>query len=358
MNQKKINDLSERIFNETVSAMSCLTLYLGHRLNLFQSIFEAGPITSIELSKNTGYSERYLREWLECMAVLDYIEYDPTNSRFSISPEHAEVLCNRDSSAYTIPFVHAIPSLSSVVSEKLVHAFRTGQGVSYEDYGADLIEAQGEGNRPMFIHNTANWISSMPDIEAKLKSKEGEGARIADIGCGDGWASIALAKSFPLIKIDAIDPDIASIENARKNVNDHNLSDRISLYSQPIEELTSLNKGRYDLVIAFECIHDMPYPVKALRKMRDMLSPNGCVLVADVKVGEKLEEKNDFVGKFYYNFSVLLCLPQSLVYPNSKGTGAAMAPSTFYGYAKEAGFSKIEILSVDHFLWNFYRLTP
>jgi hypothetical protein len=55
--------------------MSCLTLYLGHRLNLFQSIFESGPVTSIELSKETGYSERYLREWLECMTVLDYIEF-------------------------------------------------------------------------------------------------------------------------------------------------------------------------------------------------------------------------------------------------------------------------------------------
>jgi hypothetical protein len=75
MNQKKIDGLSERILNEIISAMSCLTLYLGHRLNLFQSIFESGPVTSIELSKETGYSERYLREWLECMTVLDYIEF-------------------------------------------------------------------------------------------------------------------------------------------------------------------------------------------------------------------------------------------------------------------------------------------
>jgi hypothetical protein len=69
------------------------------------------------------------------------------------------------------------------------------------------------------------------------------------------------------------------------------------------------------------------------------------------------KEKNDFAGRLYYNFSVLLCLPQSMEYPNSAATGAAMTPSTFRKYAKEAGFSKLDILPVEHFMWQFYRLT-
>jgi C-5 cytosine-specific DNA methylase/winged helix-turn-helix protein len=78
MNQQKIEQLTERILNETLSAMSCLNLYLGHRLNLFQSIVESGHISSAELSNKTKYSERYLREWLECITVLGYIaEYGP-----------------------------------------------------------------------------------------------------------------------------------------------------------------------------------------------------------------------------------------------------------------------------------------
>ena len=89
-----------------------------------------------------------------------------------------------------------------------------------------------------------------------------------------------------------------------------------------------------------------------------MASPNGSVLIADVKMGETLKEKKDFAGRFYYNFSVLLCLPQSLIYPNSKETGAAMTPSTFERYVKEAGYSKVEILPIEHIMWRFYRLTP
>jgi hypothetical protein len=109
--------------------------------------------------------------------------------------------------------------------------------------------------------------------------------------------------------------------------------------------------------MAFESIHDIPYPVEALRTMRKMASPNGTVLIADVKMGETLEEKKDFADRIYYNYSVLLCRPQSLIYPNSKGTGAAMTP-TFERYVIEAGYSKTEILPIKHIFWRFYRLTP
>ena len=351
MNQQKVDQLAERIINETNSAISCLTLYLGHKLDLFNSLKEEGPVTSCELATKTNYSERYLREWLECMTVNGYIQYDPSTNKFSISEEHAIVFCDRDNSAYAIPFVYWIPSLS-LVMDKLLEVFKTGKGISYSSYGIDLLFAQGEGNRPMFVNDIAKWISSMPDIENKLKS---EGGRVLEVGCGDGWASISLAKNFPLIKIDAIDADSSTIDNASKNVKDEGLEERISLYSTPIENMAA--KEKYDLVMTFESIHDMAYPIEALRKMKEIVSRDGAVLVGDVKMEDKLPDKNDFAGRLYYNFSVLLCLPQSMAYANSEATGAAMTPSTFKRYANEAGFSKIDTLSIEHFIWKFYRLS-
>jgi hypothetical protein len=102
----------------------------------------------------------------------------------------------------------------------------------------------------------------------------------------------------------------------------------------------------------------MPYPIEALRKIKDMVSTNGVILVGDVKMKDKLQDKNDFAGRLYYNFSVLLCLPQSMAYTNSEATGAAMTPSTFKRYANEAGFSKIDTLPIEHFIWKFYQLSP
>jgi 2-polyprenyl-3-methyl-5-hydroxy-6-metoxy-1,4-benzoquinol methylase len=351
MNQNIVDQLAERVINETNSAISCLTLYLGHKLDLFNSLRKEGPITTEELSKKTKYSERYLREWLECMTVNGYIDYDPITKRFSISGEHVRVLCDRDSIAYTIPFVYWVPTLS-LAMDKLLEAFRTGEGVPYSTYGREVLFAQGEGNRPMFINDIARWISSMPDIESKLRS---QGGHIIDVGCGDGWASISLAESFPLIKIDAIDVDLSSINNASKNIEKAGLSDRISVHNVPIEKATL--KEKYDLVMTFESVHDMAYPIEALRRMKDLVSANGAVLVSDVKMKDKLEEKNDFAGRLYYNFSVLLCLPQSMEYPNSASTGAAMTPSSFRKYANAAGFSKVDILPIEHIMWQFYRLT-
>jgi 2-polyprenyl-3-methyl-5-hydroxy-6-metoxy-1,4-benzoquinol methylase len=351
MNQNIVDKLAERIINETNSSISCLTLYLGHKLDLFNSLKREGPVISEELSKKTKYSERYLREWLECMTANGYIDYDPTTKKFSISEEHARVLCDRDSIAYTIPFVYWTPVLS-LAMDKLLEAFKTGEGVPYSAYGKEVLYAQGEGNRPMFVNDITRWISSMPDIENRLKSK---GGRILDVGCGDGWASISLAKSFPLVKIDAIDVDLSSINNASKNIKEAGLSDRISTHASSVEKAQLREK--YDLVMTFESIHDMAYPIDALRKLKEMVAENGAVLVGDVKMKEKVEEKSDFAGRLYYNFSVLMCLPQSMEYPNSKATGAAMTPSTFRNYAKEAGFSKIDTLPIEHFMWQFYRLT-
>ena len=214
MNQQKIEHLSERILNDTNSAMNCLSLYIGHKLDLFNFLRETGPITASELSVKTNYSKRYLQEWLDCMFVNGYIEYEPSTNKFSISKEHSVVFCDRDNIAYTIPFVYWIPSLSLVL-DKLLDAFRSGNGIPYSYYGKDLLFAQGEGNRPMFVNDIAKWISFIPDIENRLKSK---GGNVLEIGCGDGWASISLAKNFPLVKIDAIDADSSSITNALENI--------------------------------------------------------------------------------------------------------------------------------------------
>ena len=98
---------------------------------------------------------------------------------------------------------------------------------------------------------------------------------------------------------------------------------------------------KYDLVTAFECIHDMPYPVKALREMHEMVAPDGVLLVADELVGETLEENNgSFLGQLFYNFSVLHCLPQAMVYPDSAATGAVMPASKLEMLCQESRIFK------------------
>jgi ubiquinone/menaquinone biosynthesis C-methylase UbiE len=352
MDMQKIEALTDRILNDINAAMSCLNLYIGHRLDLFRTLVEYSPVSSTELAVKTGYNERYVREWLECMAVNGYIEHDDEANRFSISPEYGTVLSDQDNSSYMASFLCWIPSLAGVI-EPLMEAFRSGGGVPYEDYGADTLEAVGMGNRPMFVNDYVDiWIPALPEIKTILE----DGGRVAEIGCGVGWSSISLAKGFPNVKIDAFDMDRASIEQARANAEKAGVSDSITFHLAAAESIE--HDTPYDLVTAFECIHDMAYPVKALNKMKNMLAPNGIVLISDEAAGENLKENSNFLGRFLYNFSVLHCLPQAMVFPDSAGTGTAMSVSTLRKYAIAAGFTKIDILPIDNPFWRFYRLDP
>jgi 2-polyprenyl-3-methyl-5-hydroxy-6-metoxy-1,4-benzoquinol methylase len=351
MDQNKIDSFQERLFTELNAGMSCLNLQLGYRLGLIQALAEADPVTPTELAQQMGYAERYVREWLECLAAGEYLDYDSTTGRFSLPPEHATVLVNPDSPSSAIGVVGWIPSFANILPQ-LIEAFRTGGGVPYEAYGLDMVTAQGLFTRPMFMNDYVSaWIPAMPDIESKLKA----GGRVADVGCGIGWSVIALAQGFANTQIDAIDPDELSIQEAQRNVEKAGVSDRITFHLSTVEEAPI--QGPYDLIATFETLHDMPYPVQALSRMRELLAPDGVVLIADEAVGETLEENTNFMGHFFYNFSVLHCLPQAMVFPNGAGTGTVIKSSTVSKYADEAGFKSVVILPIENPQFRFYRLT-
>ncbi len=351
VDQTKMESFQERLFTELNAGMSCLSLQLGHSLGLIQALVEIGDATSTELAQQTSCNERYVREWLECMAVGGYLEHDAAAGSFSISPEHAAVLTDPDSDWSAIGILGWIPSFATILP-RLTEAFRTGAGVPYGDYGLDMVTAQAMGTRPMFMNDyVSTWIPTMPDIERKLQA----GGRVAEVGCGVGWSSIALAKGFSNAQVHAIDPDDLSIEAARRNAQDAGVADRITIHLNTVEEAPI--EGPFALLTAFECVHDMPYPVEALQRMRELLTPGGAVLIADEAVGDTLEENTNFMGHLFYNFSVLHCLPQAMGFPDSAATGTVIRPSVLGQYADQAGFTGMEVLPIENPQFRFYRLT-
>jgi Methyltransferase small domain len=96
----------------------------------------------------------------------------------------------------------------------LLDAYRTGGGVPYEAY--DLHEAIGAINRPQFVNLAGDWLASIPEVDARLRAQPP--ARVADLACGTAWSSIAIARAYPGVTVDAIDVDDASIKTAHANV--------------------------------------------------------------------------------------------------------------------------------------------
>jgi hypothetical protein len=111
-------------------------------------------------------------------------------------------------------------------------------------------------------------------------------------------------------------------------------------------------------VTVFEALHDMSQPVAVLGAARRLLAPGGTLIVMDERVAEQFTAPGDDVERFMYGFSVLVCLPNSLAETPSVGTGTAMRPDTLRGYARDAGFSGVTVLAIEHPSFRFYRLDP
>lgn len=352
MDNARAEALYERIFTEMTCGLGLLAAYLGYRLGLFKELAQSGPVTSTELAQRTSLSERYVREWLLAVATSEYVDVDKDGVKFTLPEEHAAVLADEGSPFFAGAFPGVLQG-SAIVIDPLIEAFKSGGGVPYEDYGKHLREGVALSNRPMYEHEYAQkWIPAMPDVETKLRN----GGRVADIGSGVGWSSIFVAEHFESIRVDGIDADIASVEEARQLAKARGLSERVKFHATTIEDFEI--DEPYDLVTAFDCLHDMPYPVQMLSQMRKLASSNGVVFIADEAGGNSFSENQNLTGRFLYNVSVLHCLPQAMVYPNAAGTGTAISESTVRKYAEEAGYSDVAVLNIENPFFRFYRLTP
>ena len=349
--------LLERIFNSTLAAFDIFAISLGDRLGYYRTLVANGPQTAAELAAATGTNERYTREWLEQQAVtgiLDVaLESAHSNRRtYRLRPEYADVLIDPVSLSAGAPMARIFTGAVAPF-DQLVEAYRTGAGVPYESYGIDLLEGQAGMNRPQFEHGlAAEWIPTMPDIEARLR--DGRPARIADIGMGAGWSSIAFAKAYPNAIVDGFDLDEASVAWANQNARDEGVADRVTFHVRDAGDPALA--GQYDLATAFECIHDMWNPVATLNAMLRLVGPRGTALVMDERVDDEFSAPGDEIHRLMYGFSFLHCLPVGMMEQPSVATGTVMRPSTFISYATQAGFKSVDILPVENDFFRFYRL--
>lgn len=353
---ERADALAERLLGSLLGTMEVFTIYLGDRLGLYAALAE-GPATPGDLAARAGIAERYAREWLEQQAVTGLLEVDDaaasaSDRRYVLPAEHAEVLLDRDALTYLTPISRVLVAAAQQMPA-LMTAYRDGGGVNWRDFGPDMSEGQEYGNRPAFMAMMDSWIpQGLPDVHERLSS----GGRVADVGCGGGWSSIAIARAYEGVTVDGYDLDEPALERARQNVAAHGLADRVRFHAVDPAEMGH-GEG-YDFVCAFECIHDMPQPVPVLRAMRAMTSDGGGVMVMDENVGHEFSAPGDELERLMYGYSTLVCLPDGMSHPDSVGTGTVMRPAVFEGYAREAGFERVEILPIGADLWRFYRLHP
>jgi len=341
LDQDRVDEFAGRILNDGSRMMLAPLAYIGDRLNLFESLYEEGPLTPEAFGEVTSCDARYLEEWLSAMASAQWIEYDPERGTFDLPPEHALFLVDEDSVHYLAGFLEQAHAMAEMADD-LMNCFRSGGGLTMEQHHPDMPRLIDRAGAPAFKNFLPDvWIGELlPEVDRRLR----EGGRVADVGCGSGRALTEMARGYPNSRFEGFEPNEASAERARRRVRKEGLEDRITIHASPA---SAMSPDNYDLVTTFDVIHDLPEPQAVIDAIRAALRPGGTYLMQEINASEKLEDMRGPLGTMLYSISTMYCLTVSLAHDGA-GIGTCMGESLPRDMCGEAGFASFERLPFEH----------
>ncbi|MGH3823166.1 MAG: class I SAM-dependent methyltransferase [Pseudonocardiaceae bacterium] len=338
MDQRRVEEFLGTVVSEMATVEAAATAYLGDQLGLYRAMSGAGPLTSQALAEHTGTQERLVREWCHAQVAGGYLDYCPSSAdsnseTFELPPEHAAVLADPDSPVYLAGILE-IAAAMWASTDRVAAAFRDGGGVGWHEHDPRLFHGVARLFGPIYRHQLiSEWIPALDGVEDQLRA----GARVADVGCGHGVSTIALAQAFPAAFCTGFDYHEPSIDAARKAAAEAGVGDRARF---EVAAATALPADGYDLICFFDCLHDMGDPVGAARCARSALTDNGTVLLVEPKAGDDLTENINPVSRLYYAGSVFLCTPSSLAQEGARSLGAQAGQARLAEVFREAGFTR------------------
>jgi SAM-dependent methyltransferase len=328
----KLEALSDRIVSDAAAAAHAATVVLGDRLGLYRALADSGPQTAEDLAERTGCQSRLVEEWLAAQAVSGYCERDARTGTYRLTPEQAACLAGEGLPSFLVPFFQFASSLHKD-EERVSRAFSGEEPFGWHDHHGDLLRGMGRSASSDYADLVSGWIPALDGVEAKLVA----GARVADVGCGYGAPTVMLAEAFPASTFCGFDYHEDSIVEARKAAAEAGVSDRVTFEVAWGDEIPG--EG-YDLVCAFDAIHDMGDPVAVGRRIREVLAPDGTWLIAELAAGDRVEDNVGPVGRFCYSASTFVCVPNALSQGATDALGAQAGETRLREVATRAGFTR------------------
>ena len=337
--RKNAAALTRQVGVDFGAALAVALAYVGDRLGIFKAMADGAPRTSPQLAASTGLNERYLREWAATMAAAGYLDYHARDETFRLNPAQALVLAHEDNTFFMGGgFQYAVACFRQL--PKLVDSFQHGGGVPFSDFGGDIVEAIERMFRAGYETWVApEWIPAVPDIHQRLR----DGGEAAEVGCGAGQCLIPVATAYPNSRFFGYDVDQLSIGRAREKAVRAGIANRVACERIAAEDLPFAD--RFDLVMAFNCIHDMAQPRSALAAIRRIVKPTGAFLWSEAQAGDRLEENLTPQGRTMYAASTMHCMTVSLA-QGGEGLGVVIGEAKARRLAHEAGFTRFERLAV------------
>jgi 2-polyprenyl-3-methyl-5-hydroxy-6-metoxy-1,4-benzoquinol methylase len=327
---------------------ACLGLMtgLGHESGLFDVMAGLEPGTSGQIARAAGLNERYVREWLGAMVTAGVVDYQPERGVYWLPPEHAASL-TRAAGPDNLARIAQDLSMLAEVEQQVLEAFRTGDGVPYSAYPRfQAIQAEESGE----VFDLALVDGVMPLVPG-LVDRLREGIDVLDVGTGQGHAVNVLAKAFPASRFQGLDASEDGIAAARAEAAARGLRNT-GFQLGDGAELT----GSYDLITAFDVIHDLARPTSTLAAVCAALRDGGVFLMGDIAASSRLEENIGHpLCPALYTFSVFYCMSVSLG-EGGEGLGTVWGEQTARRMLAEAGFGSIETRRVEGDILNVYYI--
>jgi 2-polyprenyl-3-methyl-5-hydroxy-6-metoxy-1,4-benzoquinol methylase len=335
LDRSQMEQFGARLVGLLNEASLALMMSVGHRTGLFDVMATLPPSTSDDIARAAGLSERYVREWLGAMVTGRFVEYEPTRKTYRLPPEHAAFLTRAAAAHNLACFAQIVPLLGGVEDE-IVARFRSGGGVPYAAFGR-FPEVMRDLSAATF---EARLVSHVLPFAPGLIDALTRGIDVLDIGCGSGHSTSVMARAFPNSRFSGYDLLDRQIAAAKAEAAEW----RLGNVRFDARDLTSLDEpSRYDLVTAFDAIHDQAQPAEVLSRVAAALRPGGTFLMLDILASSHLEKNtNHPFGPLLYTFSCMHCMTVSLA-QNGAGLGAVWGEEKARTMLDHAGFSVLAV---------------
>jgi Methylase involved in ubiquinone/menaquinone biosynthesis len=346
INQAKAEAFAEKMLGVINSGALALMSSIGHRTGLFDAMAALEPSTSEQIARAARLDERYVREWLGAMVTGGIVDYVSEDKTYKLPPEHAAFL-TRAASPNNIAVTTQFFAVLGSVEDEIIDCFQSGGGVPYSSYARFHEVMAEESSQTVLAALTDSILPLAPEVLEKLHA----GIEVLDVGCGSGRALCLMAENFPNSRFTGYDFSDEGISRARSEAEAKGIVN-IRFEVQDVASLCDVE--RFELITAFDSIHDQAQPKRVLKGISDALKPCGTFLMQDIAGSTHLHRNMQHpIGPFGYTISCLHCMTVSLA-QGGDGLGAMWGEELAQEMLKDAGFNSITVNKLSHDIINVY----
>jgi SAM-dependent methyltransferase len=176
---------------------------------------------------------------------------------------------------------------------------------------------------------------------------------VLDVGCGAGGATIAMASAHRRSRFVGYNVSAEALGAARGEASRRGLRN-VRFEARDAADL--IDPVAFDLVTAFDAIHDQARPERVLANVAAALRPGGTFFMVDVRAsGHHHQDADHPAGTFLYAMSCMHCVPVSLA-AGGPGLGAAWGEEMAVEMLRSAGFGSVRVEQLPDDIFNNYYI--